>query len=58
MVIQWIYLPVTTILYNALAGLYSQTRLMFGNYIDKFDVTEKAVLTDESGDKTPEDEIL
>jgi len=51
MVIQWIYLPITTILYNASAGLYSQTRLMFGRYIDKFDVTEKAVVTNESGEK-------
>lgn len=51
MVIQWIYLPVTTILYNALAGLYSQTRLIFGRYIDKFDVTEKAVITSEDGSK-------
>ncbi len=51
MVLQWIYLPVTTIVYNALAGLYSQTRLMFGRYMDKFDVTEKAVITDEEGGK-------
>jgi len=43
MIVQWVYLPVTTILYNALSALYSQTRLMFGWYIDKFDVTEKAV---------------
>jgi hypothetical protein len=27
--------------------LYSQTRLMFGWYMGKFDVTEKAVKTDE-----------
>jgi hypothetical protein len=49
MVVQWIYLPVTTILYNALSALYSQTRLMFGSYLGKFDVTEKAVVTDENG---------
>jgi len=52
MVIQWVYLPFTTILYNAMAGLYSQTRLMFGKYMDKFDVTEKAVVTTEHGEKT------
>lgn len=46
MVLQWIYLPVTTIVYGALAALYSQTRLMFGWYLDKFDVTEKAVVTE------------
>jgi cellulose synthase/poly-beta-1,6-N-acetylglucosamine synthase-like glycosyltransferase len=43
MVLQWVYLPVTSILYNSLAALYSQTRLCFGLYLDKFDVTEKAV---------------
>ncbi len=45
MVIQWLYLPITTIFYSALAALYSQTRLMFGKYLDKFDVTDKAVVT-------------
>ena len=44
-VLQWVYLPVTTIVYNSFAALNSQTRLMFGKYLDKFDVTEKAVKT-------------
>ena len=48
MILQWLYLPVTTIGYNCLAALNSQTRLFFGRYLDKFDVTEKAVV-DESG---------
>lgn len=43
MALQWVLLPVTTIGYNATAALYSQTRLFFGKYLDKFDVTEKAV---------------
>lgn len=43
MVIQWVLLPVTTIVYNALAALTSQTRLMFGRYLEKFDLTEKGV---------------
>lgn len=43
MVAQWAYLPVTTIVYNCFAALYSQARLAFGLYMDKFDVTEKAV---------------
>lgn len=47
MVAQWIMLPVTTIVYNASAALYSQTRLMFGRYIGKFDLTEKAVVTED-----------
>lgn len=43
MTFQWVLLPVTTIGYNATAALYSQTRLFLGKYLDKFDVTEKAV---------------
>lgn len=43
MVIQWVYLPVTTIVYGSTAAFYSQTRLMFKKYLTKFDVTEKAV---------------
>lgn len=43
MVVQWVLLPVTTILYNTLAAITSQTRLMFGRYLGNFDVTEKAV---------------
>lgn len=46
MLLQWIYLPVVTVVYNAFAALYSQTRLMFGWYLTKFDVTEKAVVTE------------
>ena len=52
MIIQWVYLPLTTIVYNASAGLYSQTRLMIGKYMDTFDVTEKAVISKEDGKKT------
>lgn len=46
MVLQWVLLPITTILYNSMAALTSQTRLFFGKYLDKFDVTEKAVVKD------------
>lgn len=46
MVLQWVYLPITTIVFNSFAALNSQTRLMFGWYLDKFDVTEKAVKTE------------
>ena len=31
-----------------MAAIYSQTRLMFGWYYDKFDVTEKAVIVKEA----------
>lgn len=52
MLMQWAYLPITTLFYNSFAALYSQTRLMFGRYLDKFDVTEKAVVsTSASGQK-------
>ncbi|MCA9346121.1 glycosyltransferase family 2 protein [Candidatus Saccharibacteria bacterium] len=46
MVLQWGLLPLTTIIYSSFAALYSQTRLMLGIYIGKFDITEKAVKTD------------
>lgn len=43
MVLQWIYLPITTIIYSGLSALNAQTRLMFGWYLGKFDLTEKAI---------------
>lgn len=43
MILQWVYLPLTTIVYSSFAAINSQTRLMFGWYLGKFDVTEKAV---------------
>jgi cellulose synthase/poly-beta-1,6-N-acetylglucosamine synthase-like glycosyltransferase len=46
MVLQWAYLPLTTLFYNSLAAFNSQTRLIFKRYLTKFDVTEKAVVTD------------
>jgi len=42
-VLQWLYLPITNIVYASFAALYSQTRLMFGKYLTKFDVTTKTV---------------
>jgi hypothetical protein len=43
MLLQWILLPVTTILYNTFAAIYSQTRLLLGLYLEHFDVTDKAM---------------
>lgn len=44
MTVQWVMAPVLGIVYGASAALYSQTRLLLGKYLDKFDVTEKAVV--------------
>ena len=49
MLLQWVYMPVTSLAYSSSAALYSQTRLMFGKYLDTFDVTVKAVVTDTDG---------
>lgn len=43
MALQWLILPITTFSFNATSALYSQTRLLLGKYLDRFDVTEKAV---------------
>jgi cellulose synthase/poly-beta-1,6-N-acetylglucosamine synthase-like glycosyltransferase len=42
MVLQWFLMPVSAIIYSAGSALYSQGRLFMGNYLDKFDVTDKA----------------
>lgn len=41
MVVQWILIPFTGLIYGSTTGYYSQTRLMLGKYLDKFEVTEK-----------------
>ena len=43
MILQWILMPVTSIIYQSLAAFYAQTRLMLGLYMEKFDVTKKIV---------------
>lgn len=44
MVLQWLLMPVTAIAYSSFSAFYSQTRLFFGRYLDKFDVTDKATI--------------
>lgn len=44
MLLQWVLMPVTSICYSATAAYYSQTRLLLGKYLDKFDVTDKATV--------------
>ena len=43
MVLQWVLMPITAIVYQSAAAFYSQTRLMLGKYMEKFDVTKKVV---------------
>ena len=43
MIIQWVLMPITSILYQSVAAFYSQTRLILGKYMEKFDVTKKVV---------------
>lgn len=43
MVLQWALMPLASICYGAAAAFNSQARLFFGRYLDKFDVTDKAV---------------
>ncbi len=42
MMLQWVYLPITSIIYSAFAAIYAQYRLATGRYLG-FVVTEKAV---------------
>jgi len=44
MILQWLLMPITAILYNSASAYTAQTALMLGRYYDKFDVTEKATV--------------
>jgi hypothetical protein len=41
MLLQWAWMPVVGIAYGSATGIYSQTRLMLGKYLEKFEFTEK-----------------
>lgn len=43
MLAQWLLMPVTSILYGSSAAFTSQTRLLLGKYLEKFDLTIKTV---------------
>lgn len=47
LLLQWFLMPVTSILYGSLAALNSQTRLLLGIYLERFDVTVKAFKRDD-----------
>jgi len=42
MLLQWLLMPVTAIVYSAASAFNAQTHLLLGKYLDKFDLTEKA----------------
>lgn len=48
MLAQWLLMPVVSLAYGSAAAFYSQTRLLTGRYLDKFDVTEKVVRTNDA----------
>ena len=50
MIIQWIFMPINAIVYSSASAYVAQWRLMTGRYMDKFDVTEKAVKKDNESD--------
>ena len=51
MIGQWVLYPFTIMVFNASTALYSQGRLLFGKYREKFDVTEKSVVSEAARDE-------
>ena len=43
MVLQWVLMPVNAIVYSSASAYTAQTKLLLGKYMEKFDVTEKAI---------------
>lgn len=44
LLLQWVLMPLTSLAYGSAAAINSQTRLLFGKYLERFDVTDKAVV--------------
>jgi len=53
MLIQWVLMPVTGIVYSSASAFTSQTALMLGRYFDKFDVTDKATVVTDASEVVP-----
>lgn len=51
MVLQWVIMPITAIVYLSFAALNAQARLFFGKYLTKFDVTVKATVASKEREK-------
>lgn len=51
MLAQWLLMPVTAVVYSSASAFTSQTALLIGRYFDKFDVTEKATVSDKKQKK-------
>ncbi len=47
LLLQWVLMPVISIVYGSLAAINSQARLLLGRYLERFDVTDKAVVNAE-----------
>lgn len=43
MLAQWLIMPITSICYGSAAAFTSQTRLLIGKYMEKFDLTAKVI---------------
>jgi hypothetical protein len=43
MILQWVLMPVTAIVYSSFCAYTAQIRLLTGRYLDKFDVSEKVI---------------
>jgi cellulose synthase/poly-beta-1,6-N-acetylglucosamine synthase-like glycosyltransferase len=43
MVLQWVLMPINAIVYSSASAYTAQIRLLLGKYMEKFDLTEKAI---------------